>query len=45
MTTALDDPHNVVTAFKSFCDAYLVKPITEENLIAAIREFFPDFGI
>jgi two-component system chemotaxis response regulator CheY len=45
MTTALDDPHNVVTAFKSFCDAYLVKPITEEKLIAAIREFFPDFGI
>ena len=44
MTTALDDPHNVVAAFKSFCDAYLVKPITEEKLIAAIREFFPDFG-
>jgi len=44
MTTALDDPHNVVTAFKSFCDAYLVKPITEEKLIAAIREFYPDFG-
>jgi len=45
MTTALDDPQNVVTAFKSLCDAYLVKPITEEKLIAAIREFFPDFGI
>ena len=44
MTTALDDPHNVVTAFKSLCDAYLVKPITEEKLIAAIREFYPDFG-
>ncbi|MCX5828964.1 MAG: response regulator [Deltaproteobacteria bacterium] len=44
MTTALDDPKNVVTAFKSLCDAYLVKPITEENLITAIREFFPDFG-
>lgn len=44
MTTALDDPKNVVTAFKSLCDAYLVKPITEENLFTAIREFFPDFG-
>jgi len=44
MTTALDDPKNVVTSFKSLCDAYLVKPVTEENLITAIREFFPDFG-
>ena len=44
MTTALDDPKNVVTSFKSFCDAYLVKPITKENLFATIREFFPDFG-
>ena len=44
MTTALDDPQNVVTAFKSLCYAYLVKPIAEDNLIASIREFFPDFG-
>ncbi|MEI6260221.1 MAG: response regulator [Deltaproteobacteria bacterium] len=44
MTTALDDPHNVVKSFKFFCDAYLVKPITEEKLVAAIQEFFPDFG-
>ena len=44
MTTALDDPKNVVTAFKSLCDAYLVKPVTEESLITAIREFFPAFG-
>ncbi len=44
MTTALDDPKNVVTSFKSLCDAYLVKPVTEENLFTAIREFFPDFG-
>lgn len=44
MTTALDDPQTVVTAFKSLCDAYLVKPITEGNLIAVIREFFPDFS-
>ena len=44
MTTALDDPKNVVTAFKSLCDAYLVKPVTEESLLTAIREFFPAFG-
>lgn len=43
MTTALDDPKNVVTAFKSLYDAYLVKPVTEESLLTAIREFFPDF--
>jgi two-component system chemotaxis response regulator CheY len=44
MTTALEDPRNVVTAFKSLCDAYLVKPIAADNLFTAIREFFPDFG-
>jgi len=44
MTTALDDPKTVVTSFKSFCDAYLVKPIAGEKLIATIRELFPDFG-
>ncbi|MCG6535214.1 MAG: response regulator [Syntrophales bacterium LBB04] len=44
MTTFLDDPRTMMKAFKSLCDAYLVKPITEEKLIAAIREFFPDFG-
>jgi len=44
MTTALDDPKNVVTSFKSFCDAYLVKPIAKENLFTTIRELFPDFG-
>jgi len=32
-----------VTAFKSLYDAYLVKPVTEESLLTAIREFFPDF--
>jgi two-component system chemotaxis response regulator CheY len=44
MTTALDDPKNVVTSFRSLCDAYLVKPVTEENLFTAIREFFPNFA-
>jgi len=45
MTTYLDDTHNVMTAYKSLCDAYLAKPITEEKLLASIREFFPNFGI
>ena len=45
MTTYLDDTHNVMTAYKSLCDAYLAKPITEEKLLASIREFFPNFVI
>lgn len=44
MTTALDDPQNVVTAFKSLCDGYLVKPIAKDNLMKTLQEFFPDFG-
>ena len=45
MTTYLDDTHNVMTAYKSLCDAYLAKPITDEKLLASIREFFPNFVI
>lgn len=38
MTTALDDPKNVIEAFKGLCDTYLVKPIDKENLrIALVR--------
>ena len=39
MTTAMDDPRNVVGAFKSLCDAYLVKPIRRADLIGYIRTF------
>jgi two-component system chemotaxis response regulator CheY len=39
MTTALDDPRNVFDAFKSLCDAYLVKPIKKAELIRRIRSF------
>jgi len=39
MTTALDDPTNVVTAFKSLCDAYLVKPVHKSKLLDYLRSF------
>ncbi len=39
MTTSLDDTHNVVDAFKSLCDAYLVKPIDKAKLLGHIRVF------
>jgi two-component system, chemotaxis family, chemotaxis protein CheY len=45
MTTALDDPKNVVSAFHSLCDSYLVKPIIEETLFKKIREHYPGFGL
>jgi two-component system, chemotaxis family, chemotaxis protein CheY len=44
MTTCLDDPQNVVNAFRSLCDAYLVKPIDEELLFSEIRTYFPTFA-
>ncbi len=37
MTTALEDPKNVVQAFKSLCDFYLIKPINKGKLIGCIR--------
>ena len=37
MTTALDDKNNVMDAFRSQCDAYLVKPITQEKLVERQR--------
>lgn len=36
MATALDDPKNVVEAFKGLCDTYLVKPIDKESLRMAL---------
>lgn len=39
MTTALDDGQNVMKAFRSQCDGYLVKPIDKEKLKAYIIEF------
>jgi two-component system chemotaxis response regulator CheY len=38
MTTALDDPRNVMAAYISLCDAYLTKPIKRSALIEKLRE-------
>jgi len=37
MTTALQDSVNVMTAFKSQCDGYLIKPIESEKLRELLR--------
>jgi two-component system chemotaxis response regulator CheY len=39
MTTALKDLKNVSNAYKSLCDDYLVKPISREKLLDALRKF------
>lgn len=39
MVTALSDKENIFTAFKSLCDAYLVKPIDKAKLLKHLREF------
>jgi len=39
MTTALDQPHDVVEAFyRGGCTDYLVKPIEKKNLLVKLRE-------
>jgi two-component system chemotaxis response regulator CheY len=38
MTTALDDPKNVVAAFSGLADAYLVKPIDKARLLEELRK-------
>ena len=37
MTTALDDGENVFGAFKSGCEAYVVKPIDKNKLLEEVR--------
>lgn len=39
MTTALDQPRDVVHAFHELCDAYLFKPIDTARLIAHLKDF------
>lgn len=39
MTTALGDKNNVLTAYNEQCDAYVVKPINRDKLLAHLREF------
>ena len=38
MTTAVDDPEDIIKAFKEGCKAYIVKPITTEKLFAEMRK-------
>ena len=38
MTTALDDPKNVINAFASLCDAYLIKPYHKAKLLEELRK-------
>jgi two-component system chemotaxis response regulator CheY len=38
MTTALDDPKNVVGSFKDQCEAYIVKPIEKEALLSELKK-------
>ena len=38
MTTALEDSKDVMGAFKSGCEAYLVKPVEKENPVAGSRQ-------
>jgi len=39
MTTALGEVDQVVTAFQSLCDAYLVKPIDLSKLLSKLQGF------
>ena len=38
MTTALEDPENVMAAFKEECDTYLTKPIFSDVLLEKLRD-------
>lgn len=38
MTTALSDKGNVLNAFKSQCEAYLIKPIDKNKIIAELKK-------
>ena len=37
MITALDDPENIMKAFKSECESYLPKPVKKEKLLDEVR--------
>jgi two-component system, chemotaxis family, chemotaxis protein CheY len=39
MTTALDDPKNVMKAHYQFCDGYLIKPINKAKLLEHLQHF------
>ena len=37
MTTALNDPKNIMEAFKSQCEAYIPKPISKQKLLEEMK--------
>ena len=39
MTTALDDPSHILSAFRTGCEAYLVKPVDRHKLLGHLRSF------
>jgi len=44
MTTALDDNKNIIQAFRSQCEGYLVKPIFKDKVHAEIKRLFDESG-
>jgi two-component system, chemotaxis family, chemotaxis protein CheY len=38
MTTALDDPKNVIAAYQNLCDTYIIKPIQKKMLLNALSK-------
>jgi two-component system chemotaxis response regulator CheY len=42
MTTALDDNKNIMQAFRSQCEGYLVKPILKDKVHAEIKRLFDE---
>ena len=38
MTTALSDSKNVLTAFQEQCEAYIVKPVSQGELVEKLRD-------
>jgi len=39
MTTTMDDSKNILGAFKSMCDAYLIKPVDKTKLLVHLKGF------
>ena len=39
MTTTMDDTRNILGAFKSLCDAYVIKPVNKEKLLGYVKAF------
>jgi two-component system, chemotaxis family, chemotaxis protein CheY len=39
MATSMDAPQNILDAFKSLCDGYIIKPVDKTKLLDYIRTF------